>query len=921
MRTKLFTHTLAPLFALALFLSSCVKESQDLINNGGQISFTAESGYVNDSETRTEYSHVDENGHLISSSSRYERINWVGNHDMIRILCDQALDQSGQPNTAATFEISSPTHSGKESQEEASDAILISGSAPFFWGEGDHYFYALYPAAGTTSNYHTGTVTESESSIAALTGNKALITGSIPSTQGSVKVVEVDSETNETFNVYKPNMNLAYMFAAEKTESVGDVTLHFHPLVTAFEFSLKALDDQMATYDLKSLKLSSTSTDLTGGFTSTLNYNATEVATVDKASSGLGREITLNLPSGTRLSKDVFSVFTFLALGVEQTDLRLTLTFDGGGTRSLPLNKMVSDVPTPVTVGGCKKAYFKLDVGTPEWQYVIGNLYGVTVGPPGGSGNVGNGFYSYRTNGIVTEPVPYALVYWEEGATAWAYSPPAWLTIDDEGGSIYAGSVDGQTFDVTFAAQVNSATDNTPNHHAILAAVTPKVDYDLSTYDVSTLTEGIRRTTANCYVVRGPGSYKLPLIYGNGIYDGIVNEIAFHAKKTLTGSYITDDGEDFYLGYFKDHLDNNITTPYIVEQQAGKTLSAAIVWTDIPGLVTNVSLDGSGHDTYLKFNVPAETIDQGNAVVAVLADGKVAWSWHIWVTEDMGLPLHAGGGYFFAPLNLGWVDGKHEVYERRYCWVCALQDESALTSNMVQLIQTEDDIRTGYNNTFYQWGRKDPQRAAQGIMTEGEEYFYSDKFKKYYSGPGFQVDPPYQMGAVSLGTAIQNPQKFYIDTDGGNYHPVYWCNTQYFNNWNSIYNGVWPDGYPTEYDDYVTKTIYDPSPVGYVVPHLNAFSYINDTENLIWDADRKGRYYKNNPDLFFPTPGYFVEQENRGYISEYGRTCNLWCAIPYPAEYWDVYWVTGLSFNHESINQWGETARRVTGRSIRPIVE
>lgn len=921
MITRLITRSLIPVLALGLSLCACVKESEGLVSTNSRIRFGAAAGYVNDAETRTEYSGVDENGTLISSSSQFERIDWVADHDRVRILCAQALDEDGQSNTAGTYLVGTPTPSGKDSE---ADATLVSGSVPFFWGEDTyHYFYALYPAEGTTSEYFEDVVSASDSDISSLSATRAQITGAIPASQSAVKVTvtDLDADPDDDSYIYKPDMNLAYMYAAEKMMPESDVTLHFHPLVTAFEFSLKALDDDMASYDLQSLKLTSTSTDLTGGFTATLDLDATEVATVNKANTGLGREITLTVPAGTRLSKDVFSVFTFLALGVEQTNLKLTLTFVGGGTRSLALNKKVSGGGYEViTVGGCKKAYFKLDVGAPEWRYFIGSLQNVAVGPTGGTGVFGPEFVSYRTNGIVTEPVPFRIRYWTSSG-GWSYTAPDWCNMDVS----LSGYVDETDLGVTFPPQVNSAPDT--QHHSILSDPSnAKTDFDLSTYNVATLTEGINKTTANCYVVRGSGTYKLPLVYGNGIVNGAVNESAYHAKKTATGPYIS--AEPHYLGYFKDHLDQDITTPYIAVQQAGKSLTAALVWSDVQGLVTDVALTGSGQNAYLTFNVPAETIEQGNALVAVLADGKIAWSWHIWVTDEMGAPIPGFNGYTFSPLNLGWVEGKDYNYEERLCYVYAIQtvrNENGVylrTTGENYLWQWGEEFHAGPTNPFYQWGRKDPLHQADGNIPEGQQYAQFPGFKIYYPGPGFDVDRVKEDRAVSIGTAIQNPYTLYHqDPPANTNYAATWCLTGEWNNWNSVYAGQ----HYNNYHDRVTKTIYDPCPVGYVLPNQDIFDNVSTYSGntyvssiLIWDSTRRGRYYSSNPDLFFFAPGYLVD---RGWISEYAKTANYWSATP--ATNWDdwVGWGMGISFNDETVSKWMQLHRRATGLSVRPVVE
>ena len=316
--------------------------------SGRTVRFGAAVGYQNDTPTRTEYSGTDENGFQVSADSKYERIDWVADHDRIRIVCAQT------GNTSGDYIMGSPTANGKQSE---AGATPVDETSTFYWsGDRQHTFYALYPAPGTTSNYHDGSVSELESNIILLDGDRAQITGSIPVAQTSVQ----KSGTYE----YKPNMNLAYMYAQERTVRPDDnhVQLKFYPLVTSFEFSLMALDDAMLMYDLVSVSLSSTSTDLTGDFTVTLDYDASAPVLTPVAGT-TGRTVTVSLPTGTRLDKSNGTVVTVLALGLPQTDLTLSLNFSDGHSRKLVMKKKDG---TPVSVGAFKKAYFHLGVPSDE---------------------------------------------------------------------------------------------------------------------------------------------------------------------------------------------------------------------------------------------------------------------------------------------------------------------------------------------------------------------------------------------------------------------------------------------------------------------------------------------------------------------------------------------------------------------------
>ena len=342
---------------LLVALASCAKAPAELDPTGAAIRFGAATDYPNAERTRTEYSGYDENGAVVSSTSRFERIDWVAEHDRVRIISAQARDKDGNLNPSGDYAIGTPSAAGKVSEAGASPA---TGTSLFYWVNGETYtFYALYPAPGTTSNYHEGTVSETASTIEPVSGDRAKITGSIPASQPAVRKGEED--------VFMPNMNFAYMYAQKRTARTDDnyVKLDFYPLVTAMEFSLKALDEGMGLYDLETLKLSSESTDMSGSFEAVLDASASTPTLTPIGT--CGREITVTFPAGTKLKKGSYTKVTVLTLGVAQTDLTLKLNFSNGHSRSLQLKKKTTTSETvPVTVGACKKAYFRLTVPSEE---------------------------------------------------------------------------------------------------------------------------------------------------------------------------------------------------------------------------------------------------------------------------------------------------------------------------------------------------------------------------------------------------------------------------------------------------------------------------------------------------------------------------------------------------------------------------
>ena len=492
--------------------------------------------------------------------------------------------------------------------------------------------------------------------------------------------------------------------------------------------------------------------------------------------------------------------------------------------------------------------------------YSIGQLQGASLTHTGGSGQLSRTttFQSIvRLQDGSTRPIPFELQYSEDGS-GWTSTPPDWLSAYSE--SSWSGSVDGETLTFFLAPQVNSGDDG---HHDIMAARTPKVNFDLSTINVATGAQ-VARTTANCYVVQAPGTYRLPLVYGNGVKNGSVNETAYRGRLGVNAAFLPDDGDGYYLGSFKDHLDHNIysggdahSSPYLTKHlgREASEFKAILTWQDLPGLVeVDATISGTGENAYLTFRVPDEYIAQGNAQVAVLVDDDndgihetIAWSWHIWVTDqDMTATKAGSSPFMFAPVNIGWCDGpKTEVFEARSIRVRAFQRESGLTSSVVTVSQqAATSVKISSNTYYFMWGMKNPLKAKNHA---GSGTYYD---KVYYpSLPEFNPNTPNAPKyPFSIGASIQNFHLYLGNKGAGTLDD--WCEMHYVNLWNSSYSGVdLPD--PGAY----TKTIYDPSPVGFCVPPYSAWADF-DVSNYAYGAvnDMQGGVYTPSG-LFFPTTG------------------------------------------------------------------
>lgn len=304
------------------------------------------------------------------------------------------------------------------------------------------------------------------------------------------------------------------------------------------------------------------------------------------------------------------------------------------------------------------------------------------------------------------------------------------------------------------------------------------------------------RNTANCYIVSAAGTYKLPLVYGNGIVNNGTNSNAFHSA-------------------FKDYQGKQLgpgTDPWITHHYTPK--DCILVWSDGFYMFENVHLDGD----YLVFSLNKEYMQQANAIVAVRDNqGRIMWSWHIWVTEHdvynenvYGLQDEEDGtlnAYQLMGWNLGWVDGKMVYYNQRDLSYTFTQDVSGRTA---KLNVTQKGDRFDYRDvgsTYYQWGRKDPIVALRNRNAVGRDDYrpqetIEDKYKY-----------DLRTGPTTISESIRNPNIYYTRSSSNA-----WLNTSDFTTY------LWDTSSPANADVKTsTKTIYDPSPRGYKIPPSRAF--------------------------------------------------------------------------------------------------
>ena len=576
-----------------------------------------------------------------------------------------------------------------------------------------------------------------------------------------------------------------------------------------------------------------------------------------------------------------------------------------------------------------------------DWDLYIGNQVGTSIGNitvPSGTPTVDNdggvltlaeSFVSYKTDGEHYEPVPFHLEYSTNG-TSWTTEIPDWLSFAstvDPNGSV-------PDFPQELSIVINPLKNQIPmndfgvpipdgSHSAALHNATPHPDVvDLSTKNVAKGTT-VPTTTANCYIVDAPGTYTFPFVYGNGVQNGAPYEPAYHGmmKNADTGAYeFRPDAPVRYtsstpyamiLGRFLDHAGNLIMSPYIREQLGADSYTAKVLWMDQPGLIESVQyVDGTPETAHIQFVVSPGGIAQGNALIGVLnGAGTIVWSWHIWITdEDMTQTTRlkaessTGDGVQMAPVNLGWINQVQITqYSRITGRVRIVQDEAGgKASNNVRFTVGTDSQEYRYGHApYYSNGRKDPVMGYNGNRN-----FYGPK--AVY--PVREDNPYYPQYAIlqmtTLQETIQHPYIYYYPDQG----VTRVLEIAYGNQWNStqtIFNSTTTSP-ASFYSDPVTKTIYDPSPVGYRIPSAAVFADVT--------FDEVQQYTQSSSEAFDGVAIFQIDQTKfprLGYLEKYLRNIGSGVSHYYCAEgrYYSstfrhtyYYWYTSTRQSNIQIN-------------------
>ena len=381
-------------------------------------------------------------------------------------------------------------------------------------------------------------------------------------------------------------------------------------------------------------------------------------------------------------------------------------------------------------------------------------------------------------------------------------------------------------------------------------------------WDLSTCGGMLSRNTANCYVIDREGWYFLPFVYGNAIKDGKDNKDAYNfngTKATGLASYNT------YLDNFKNHANENITQPDIPAKYC-KSVSKS--WADVYNVISDLEIITYDGKRGVRFRANKFNLQQGSSCIALFnSSNQVVWSWHIWISEHWLNPTngqphafnnnttnvkfeasHSGRRnrgdlqvthptrtnfkYHISPYNLGWCDPKNVDYLRRPGTMSFVQykpDGTTRSGKTASLPILQDGAQIEYkygNNTYYQFGRKDP---IVGFVD------HNNNVKRNF-GPyqyAMEVQPKdLTYGILHPNTLLTNAPNSTAAND--------WCTVHYINIWNNNKLSTWVQDtkdYNATFLFYGLKTVYDPCPPGYMVPPGGIWKIVGTAENGKYNND------------------------------------------------------------------------------------
>ena len=328
-------------------------------------------------------------------------------------------------------------------------------------------------------------------------------------------------------------------------------------------------------------------------------------------------------------------------------------------------------------------------------------------------------------------------------------------------------------------------------------------------------------------------------------------------KKGTANSYLVYEAGEYKFPLVKGNT----------EESVGDVAKAALLWEtwNNQEVVTPNSVIASVDyvDGFITFATP-ETLKPGNALIAALdANDEVLWSWHIWIPA--------------TPITDA-VDANFSV-------------KPAMSRNLGALVDTPtalDPVATVESfGLLYEWGRKDPFPGLGVVSGTGA-----------ITVAGTEMTT--QVGPMTVEDAIKNPTVYVIKNE---------TSKDWLPEITDEVGKLWGE---TE------KSVYDPCPVGYMLPQRNtACGFWNDEMNTkdYFAIDADNCCYTVGT-MVFPLAGY-IDEGGEGQKKAGTRTL-VWSAR------WDSGTVNGYGmygYNDDGIKFKRSGQVRTRGGSVRCVAE
>ena len=421
-----------------------------------------------------------------------------------------------------------------------------------------------------------------------------------------------------------------------------------------------------------------------------------------------------------------------------------------------------------------------------------------------------------------------------------------------------ANMTGGFSFDLTAPAGNNTATYTYPSvqlNSGQMKVITQDIAAGTARQPVIDLTADGK--TANCYIAT-------------------LSSQAYSFDATVAGNGVITDG-----------------LLQAVQKFEGRTLSASLsggearlLWQSNPYLIEPGSISYAGGR--IGFSLSGRPVSLGgNAVIGLFADAaatEALWSWHIWITDKTNDELLAQAETYTM----------YPAYEQAYGAGTAVM----MDRNLGAIFKEDGAYARSFRAPLYQWGRKDPFPWGLVVFdAQSVPHNYIDGWRPVQTtgAPGQYVG---YVGNTWYATA--HPDLFIATVAGTSYDWYYGGGKGNGPDYRN--NELW--GNPTGYTvgQTTTKTLFDPCPPGWKMPHPYVFSAFTKTGNTATvasgDVNTTGSFvqgwnfvYDGTNTTYYPGVGYRYDEYGTFSFTPSGY---YWSSAPAPSDTFGA-WVFGLT--------------------------